>query len=193
VDYILLQITSYDNRKYIFTFLLPTCSINTPPPPRLFMIAGPFASNTVKKNSKLFSLGSIVNRVNIQRVGIIKILKKKCICKAAEKWPWVYFPRFSVLIFNGEKVPEVQYSTLKNEPQFNFQPGSKYLHRSIGDAYSSQASALTSGIFRGSCLSCSQICVSYRADEIDDCSLFMLFYEYINSKGVCYRSECYIL
>jgi hypothetical protein len=53
-------------------------------------------------------------------------LKKKCICRAVEKWPRVYFQRHSVSIFNGEKAPEVQYSTLKNEPQVNFQPGSKH-------------------------------------------------------------------
>jgi hypothetical protein len=31
-----------------------------------------------------------------------------------------------ISIFNREKVPEVQYSTLKNELRVNFQPGSKY-------------------------------------------------------------------
>jgi hypothetical protein len=38
----------------------------------------------------------------------------------------VYFQRLSVSIFNGEKAPEVQNSTFKNEPRVNFQPGSKY-------------------------------------------------------------------
>jgi hypothetical protein len=114
----------------IFTFLPRTCSINSkwqpPPSPIVYDHPEIFAGNTVNKNSKLFSLGSIFNRVNIQRVGIIRNLEKKCICKAVEKWPWVYFQSFSVSIFNREKVPEVQYSTLKNEPWANFQPGSKY-------------------------------------------------------------------
>jgi hypothetical protein len=39
---------------------------------------------------------------------------------------YVFEQRLLVSIFNGEKVPEVQYSTLKNEPRANFQPGSKY-------------------------------------------------------------------
>jgi hypothetical protein len=101
----------------ISQYLLVKCMVN-------------YSSN--KKNSKVCNLGSIFNRVYIQHVGVIKNEKKKCICKAVEKWPRVYFQRLSVLIFNGGKAPEVQYSTLKNEPRVNFQPGSKYFVTTAG-------------------------------------------------------------
>jgi hypothetical protein len=44
----------------------------------------------------------------------------------------VYFQLLSVSIFNGDKAPQVQHSTLKNEPRVNFQPDSKYFVTPVG-------------------------------------------------------------
>jgi hypothetical protein len=96
--YILLQITCYKYRKYIYLSawkLFNQCKM-TPPI---------FASNTVnyssnKKNSKPCSLGSIFNRVNIHMSGS-SIMRKECVSKAVEKWPRVYFQRSSKLCLNA--------------------------------------------------------------------------------------------
>ena len=115
VDYTLLKITCY-NLRYIFTFLPETLQSmqNDPPlsclwPPfqKKKKIAGNMVNYSSNNNSKLFSLGSIFNRVNIQHKKLHT--KKKCICKAVEKWPGYIFNSLS------------QFSTEKKHPRFNIQ------------------------------------------------------------------------
>jgi hypothetical protein len=124
VDYIILKVhvTCYNYIENIFTFLPRTCSINA----KWRVIHPPLFAHDQPRNLRVTRF---IRRVwvNIQhgqnsmsrghqrfrKNGYAKLLKKN---------DPGYIQRLLVSIFNGEKVPEVKYSTLKMNPGSIFNP-----------------------------------------------------------------------
>jgi hypothetical protein len=132
VDYIVFQITCYIiiENIHVFTFLPRICLIDAkwPTSSKVFMIAPKiFAYKTVnKKNSELFSIRSIFNRVNIQRVMVIRNLGGKMQTQRCWKMtPGIYSTTLG-LNFQRRKSTRDSIFNVENEPRVNFQPGSKY-------------------------------------------------------------------
>jgi hypothetical protein len=133
----LLEITWYKYRNYIYfsasklfnqrkVTSTPRCLRHSHPHPHPQI----FASNTVnyssnKKNSKLCSLGSIFNRVNIQRVGAIKNERKMYLQSCWKLTPGIFS---TTLGLNFQRRKSIQGSIFNVEKwtPVNFQPGSKY-------------------------------------------------------------------
>ena len=116
VDYTLLKITCY-NLRYIFTFLPETLQSmqNDPPflvydpPSKKKKIAGSMVNYSSNNNSKLFSLGSIFNRVNIQHKKLHT--KKNASAKLLKNDPDI----FSTLCLNFQRRKSTQGSIFNVE------------------------------------------------------------------------------